>query len=195
MQTRLRNLKLANLHKYFTHASAESLWRLIKNSSNPDSYTQTEVTTACKSCPTCQVHKRSIPKKMTSLPQSTAFNQVVSIDLKCHSDGTYVLWLVDDATRLIAGQVITKKQLETIIAALDTAWITGHGKGPSLPEKYFLADNGREFVNEKLLDLMQAAGITLKTTASYLPTMNGMNERNHGVADKMWRSSAMMTPT
>ena len=40
-QTRPRNQKLAKLHKYFTHASAESLWRLIKNSSNPDSYTQT----------------------------------------------------------------------------------------------------------------------------------------------------------
>jgi len=177
LQTRPRNLKLAKLHKYFAHASAVSLWRLIKNSSNPESYTQTEVATVCESCPICQVHKRSIPKKKTSLPQSTAFNQVVSIDLKCHSDGTYVLWLVDDATRLIASQVITNKQPETIIAALDTAWITGHGKGPGLPEKYFLADNGREFVSEKLLDLMQAAGITLKTTASYSPTMNGMNER------------------
>jgi transposase InsO family protein len=184
-QTKPRNQKLAKLHKYFAHASAESLWRLIKNSSNPDAYTQTEVATACDKCPTCQVHKRRMPKKKTSLPRSTAFNQVVCIDLKCHSDGSYVLWIVDDATRLIAGHVIKNKQPETIISALDTAWITGHGKGPGLPEKYFLADNGREFVNEKLLDLMQAAGITLKTTASYSPTMNGMNERNHGVADKI----------
>jgi len=184
-QTKPRNLKLAKLHKYFAHASAESLWRLIKNSSNPDVYTQTEVATVCEKCPTCQMHKRSMPKKKTSLPRSTAFNQVVCIDLKCHSDGSYVLWIIDDATRLIAGHVITNKQPETIISALDTAWITGHGKGPGLPEKYFLADNGREFVNEKLLDLMQAAGITVKTTASYSPTMNGMNERNHGVADKI----------
>jgi len=40
-------------------------------------------------------------------------------------------------------------------------------------------------VNEKLLDLMQATGITLKTTASYSPTMNGMNERNHAIADNI----------
>ncbi len=146
-QTRPRGVKLAKLHKYFAHASAESLWRLIKNSSNPDSYTQVEVATICESCPTCQVHKRKMPKKKTSLPRSTAFNQVVCIDLKCHSDGSYVLWLVDDATRLIAGHVIHSKQPKAIIAALDTAWITGHGKGPGLPEKYFLADNGREFVN------------------------------------------------
>jgi hypothetical protein len=38
-QTKPRNQKLAKLHKYFAHASAESLWRLIKNSSNPDAYT------------------------------------------------------------------------------------------------------------------------------------------------------------
>ncbi len=31
-QTKPRNQKLAKLHKYFAHASAESLWRLIKNS-------------------------------------------------------------------------------------------------------------------------------------------------------------------
>ena len=184
-QNRPRHLKLAKLHKYFAHASAESLWRLIKHSSNPDSFTQTKVATTCESCPTCQVHRKNMPRKKTSLPRSTAFNQVVSIDLKCHGDGTYVLWLVDDATRLIAGQAISNKQPETIMTAIYTAWIMGHGKGPGLPEKYFLADNGREFVNEKLLDLLQAAGISLKTTASYSPTMNGMNERNHAIADKI----------
>ena len=62
-------------------------------------------------------------------------------------------------------------------------WINGDGAGPGMPEKYFYTDNGREFVNETMLDLLDAHDIHLKTTAAYTPNQNGLNERNHGLAD------------
>jgi len=64
-------------------------------------------------------------KKKTSLSRSTAFNQVVMMDLKCNDDGTYILWLVDDATIMIRGQVVNNKNPETIIDTLEKAWVNG----------------------------------------------------------------------
>jgi hypothetical protein len=77
------------------------------------------------------------------------------------------------------------KTPESVIDALEKTWVNGHGIGPGLPEKYFMCDNGGEFVNEKMMHMAQAAGISIKTTGSFSPAQNGMNERNHGVADLM----------
>ncbi len=77
--------------------------------------------------------------------EKPGFNQVVTMDLKVHSTSEYVLWCVDDATRLIRGEVIKDKRPETILNALERAWIIGRGLGPGLPEKYFFSDNGGEF--------------------------------------------------
>ena len=107
------------------------------------------------------------------------------MDLKCNSDGTYILWLVDDATRMIRGQVVKDKLPDTIIDALETAWINGRGIGPGMPEKYFFCDNGGEFINDKMMSLAHRAGINIKKTSSYSPQQNGLNKRNHGVADIM----------
>jgi transposase InsO family protein len=107
------------------------------------------------------------------------------MDLKCFGDRTYILWMVDNATRLIRGQVIQDKEPDTIIAAIHKIWINRYGLGPGLPSKAFYSDNGGEFVNQKLLNLCQAQGITLKTTSSYSPQQNGLNERNHGLVDIM----------
>ena len=52
-----------------------------------------------------------------------------------------------------------------------------------MPEKYFFSDNGGEFVNETMLNFLQQAGIRLKTTGSFSPQQNGVNERNHSSAD------------
>jgi len=192
-----RRAKLMKLHKYFGHCSGDSLWRVIKYSSNKNEYTVAEVKEICDNCNICQYSKRKMPRKKTSLPRSTAFNQVVTMDLKVHGDGTYVLWLVDDATKLIRGEVIFDKTPETVIRALEKTWINGHGIGPGLPEKYFFCDNGREFINEKMMEMAQAAGIGIKSTGSYSPDQNGLNERNHGLADiiveKLRRESPNMS--
>jgi transposase InsO family protein len=177
--------KIRKLHKYFGHTSGDGLWRVIRRSSNPEGYTKAEVEKICEECQNCQLSKRKTRRKKTSLPRSTAFNQVVTMDLKVHGDGTYILWMCDDATRLIKGEVINNKEPDTIIAAIDRMWITGHGMGPGMPEKYFLTDNGGEFLNTRLLNLCQEQGITLKKTGSYSPQQNGLNERNHGVTDLM----------
>ena len=66
---------------------------------------------------------------------------------------------------------------------MDKMWINGDGAGPGMPEKGFYTDNGREFLNETTLNLLDAYDVTLKTTAAYTSNQNGLNERNHGLAD------------
>ena len=62
---------------------------------------------------------RKVNKKRVGLLKATTFNEVVSIDLKVHSESTYVLWCVDKTTKLIRGKVIHDKTPDTIIKALD----------------------------------------------------------------------------
>ena len=79
--------------------------------------------------------------------------------------------------------MLANKRPETVIAAMHKLWINGEGAGPGIPEKYFYTDNGREFVNETMSDMLDALDIKLMTTAAYTPNQNGLNERNHGLAD------------
>ena len=137
-----REEKITKLNKYFGHTSGDGLGREIRKSSNPKAYTKAEIEKICKQCQICQLSSRNPCKKKTSLPRSTAFNQVVTMDLKVCGDGTYILWMCDDATRLIRGQVIKNKEPDTIIDGMDKIWINGYGMGPGRPEKYFMTDNG-----------------------------------------------------
>ena len=110
---------LVKLHRYFGHVSPESLYRILKASSAKEKFTEAEIRKVNDICITCNTNKRKMNKKKTSLPRTTGFNQVVTIDLKVHSTSEYVLWCVDDASRLIRGEVVKDKRPETILDALE----------------------------------------------------------------------------
>ena len=175
--------QIEKLHHYFGHVSAESLLRILKASSRRDEFEPKDIKKVIEDCRACKMTKRKVNRKKTALPKATGFNQVVSLDLKFHGDSTYVLWAVDEATKLIRGEVIHDKTPETMMKALDDIWITGRGLGPGMPERGFFSDNGTEFLNDKFKTLLQAHGIGLRTTSTFSPQQNGVNERNHGTAD------------
>jgi len=54
-----RKQQLTKLHKYFSHASAESLWRVIKNSSNKEEYKLAELQEIFENCDVCNHSKRT----------------------------------------------------------------------------------------------------------------------------------------
>jgi len=97
------------------------LYRILKASTVKDKFTEAEIRQINDDCHTCGTNKRKMSKKKTSLPRASGFNQVVTMDLKVHSTTEYVLWLVDDATRLIRGEVVKDKRLETILNAIERA--------------------------------------------------------------------------
>ena len=178
---------LAHLHKYFGHPSAESLYRLIKYSSMKS--TTAEIQKIVDDCTVCMKKRTKQPRKKVGFHKATAFNQVVSMDLKVHAN-CYILWMVDEARRFIRRQVLQNKRPETIIAAMSKLWINGDGAGPGMPEKHFYTDNRREFVNETMLDLLDTYDITLRTTAAYTAKPKRLERvepragrHSHGITD------------
>ena len=53
----------------------------------------------------------------------------------------------------------------------------------SFPSHGFFADNGSEFLNIKLDELISKLGLSVKFGLAYSPWSNGLNERNHASAD------------
>ena len=47
--------------------------------------------------------------------------------------------------------------------------------------KYFLTDNGGEFVNHEFVDLAEKFNINLRTTAAESAWSNGLCERHNGI--------------
>ena len=70
----------------------------------------------------------------------------------------YVLWVNDSFTRFIQGRLILNKKEDTIIN------IVNDGKciNVRFPSVGFFTDNGGEFANIKLDELMNKLGLTVK---------------------------------
>ena len=108
-------------------------------------------------CKVCQKFEKSIARPRVTLPKSTSFNEIVTLDLK-EFGSKYVLWMVDSFTRFIQGKLISNKKAETIIDALTDSWCMNVG----FPTHGFFADNGKEFANVKLDELTSKLGLTVK---------------------------------
>ncbi len=78
-QQTLTQQQLIKLHKYFDHASADSLWGVIKNSSNKEEYKLAELQEIYENCDVCNHSKRKMFKKKTSLPRSTGFRCALAL--------------------------------------------------------------------------------------------------------------------
>ena len=63
-----------------------------------------------------------------------------------------ILYLHDEFSKLIKGQVINDKTKESIIKGIEKKWIIGGGAGPGHPSKGFFSDNGGEFLNDEFAE-------------------------------------------
>ena len=74
-----------------------------------------------ETCKVCQKFEKSVARPRVTLPKSTSFNEVVTLDLK-EFGSKYILWMVDSFTRFIQGKLISKKKAETIIDTVNITW-------------------------------------------------------------------------
>ena len=136
-----------------------------------------------------QKYKRTPSRPKFGLPKVGDVNEVVSMDLKIFKKSNKkeigILYIHDEFSKLIKGQVINDKTKETIIKGIEKKWIIGGEAGPGHPSKGFFSDNGGEFLNDNLVEFAEALGITVKMTAASSPWMNGSCERAHATVDKM----------
>ena len=79
----------------------------------------------------------NIARPRVTLPKSTSFNEVVTLDLK-EFGSKYVLWMIDSFSRFMVGISLTNKRADTIMQAIMDSWCMNVG----FPSHGFFADNG-----------------------------------------------------
>ena len=109
----------------------------------------TRIKRVVNDCKICQKFMKSVCKPRVTLPKSTDFNQVVTMDLK-QMGNKYILQIICSFTKFMQGKVIPNKKLDTIFDAMNAAWNYTVG----FPSTGYFADNGGEFSNIKMDQLV-----------------------------------------
>ena len=105
---------------------------------------------------------------------------LVAMDLKIRTtNGKDILYILDHATSFILATLINNKKPETIAAAVNRVWYA-HGM-PFI--KCVLSDNGKEFTEAPMIQMMEMLNIKHEVTAAYTPQQNGGIERIHAIVD------------
>ena len=174
------------LHLVFGHPTSERLTRTVVMGLKGQD--QSKVKSLCvaiekytNSCQRCKDAAQPKPKPKVSLPLANNFNDVLAFDLTFWNDPllnktVIIAHFIDLATRLSAASVISSKDPNLVINALVKSWLNVFGA----PNKAF-TDNGGEFANAKLIELMEHLGIEFKATAAESSFSNGINERHHAI--------------
>ena len=181
--------EVLKLHKYFAHRNGQKLWQNLFQPAGKFTGKKRLIMEFLESCQVCRKYRRTPGRPKVGLPKASDVNEVVSMDLKILKKSGKkeigILYLHDEFSKLIKGQVINDKNSETIIKGIEKKWIVGGGAGPGHPSRGFFSDNGGEFLNDQLVDFAGALGISIKMTAASSPWMNGSCERNHATVDCM----------
>merc|ERR1712115_17073 len=170
--------KIKKVHEVNNHKSADQLIIHYKRVGLIGPETTKLIKQVVKDCKICQKFSRSLAKPKIALPIASSFNEIVTLDLKQFGD-EYVLWCICAFTRFIQGRLLKNKKAETVINAIEECWNLPFG----IPTLGYYADNGREFKNVKMDELVSKLGISISYGPAYSPWSNGINERNHASCD------------
>ena len=168
--------KATKLHMQFCHPPSDRLIDLIKKSGTNDDRIFDAIRNVTSQCDVCIRNRRAPLRPAVGLPLATQFNETVALDLKSRGSDGYILHMVDHLTRYSAACLIKNKKRETIIKGIMDHWIIVFGS-----PKYFLTDNGGEFVNADFIDFAEKFNISLRTTAAESAWSNGLCERHNGI--------------
>merc|ERR1712002_1394481 len=178
-EEKLQTIKaIKKVHEVNNHKSAEQLIKHYKTANLIGPNTIKTIKEVVQDCRICQKFSKSMVKPKIALPVATSFNEIVTLDLKQFRD-KYVLWCVDSCTRFIQGKMLLDKQADTVINAINDCWNLPFG----IPSVGYYTDNGTEFKNIKMEELISKLGISISYGPAYSPWSNGINERNHASVD------------
>ena len=97
-----------------------------------------------ETCDVCTRFKKTPPRPRVAMPKAHTTN----VDLKEKRYlKKYILYICDEFSGYMMGEVIKDKHPETVIKALNKRWVRN---GPGIPSKGIFADNGGEFKNPDL---------------------------------------------
>ena len=88
------------------------------------------------------------------------------------------------------GCFVPNKEAATITESIVHHWVQIFGRMETLH-----SDRGREFLNEELTRICEYLDVKCSATAAYSPNMNGCNERNHAIVDRMMEKMLFTDPS
>ena len=174
---------LKRMHAGLGHPSQETFERMLRNDGSFNKNVHFILNKLYEKCMTCLKHKKSKSIPKVAPPMSQDVNDTITLDLKLYPKlGKNILYIIDDFSRYVTAVVIPDKKGETIVREFLDKWVYGTPYGPC---KQLHTDNGGEFVNQEMKQMVEALGIKHVTTGAYSPFSNGLNERNHHTVDIM----------
>ena len=151
------------MHRQLGHPSSTALIKVLKaGGALPDVIGL--VDQVCSKCQTCKAVSRPMQRLVASLPKGRHFWDLLRGDLLHLEDDFYLCHFVDDATRLSVGGIMRGKSPEDVIEVLMDTVLTR----PSAPRR-ILFDNGGEFINEKVQEVLEGYGVEICSTPSHAP--------------------------
>ena len=169
---------IRKVHEVTNHKSAEQLIISYRNAGIIGPETVKTIRQVVKDFKICQKFGRSMVRPKVALPRATSINEILTLDLK-QFGSKYVLWCIDAFTRFVQGKLLNNKRAETIVNAVNESWNLAFG----IPGIGYYADNGTEFKNIKIDELVSKLGISISYGPAYSPWSNGINERNNASCD------------
>ena len=103
------------VHKVHGNKSENNLLHAYKSADLLTTELKKTITRVVNDCKVCKKFKKTTPRPKSSLPKSSDFNQVVTLDLKKCQD-KYILWIICSFTRYMQGCLIPNKEAETIFS-------------------------------------------------------------------------------
>ena len=102
------------VYKVIRHKGKDQLMQAYRNAGWMSPEMMNIIERVVNDCKVCQKFQKSIARPRVTLPKTTSFNEVVTLDLK--EFGTkYVLWMVDSFSRFMVDRLLTYKRADTII--------------------------------------------------------------------------------
>ena len=138
----------------------------------------TKYTVACETCNKCAKHK---PAPKVCLPMATRFDEVLAFDITYWNDPIknqthLILHPIDLATRLSQAVILKSKDPKHVLDKLVSCWFNVFGA-----PKTVYSDNGGEFANQEMVELIENMGVNYKATAAQASFSNGINERHNAI--------------
>ena len=172
---------LEKIHKQFGHRPKRVFVNLLKDAGKWQSHFSELLDQIIGKCEGCILRKRNPDRPSVALPRAEDFNEILTMDLKIWK-GKNILYLIDMFTRYTIATIIPRKYPGEVIDAVMKHWVKHYG----IPGK-IMTDNGGEFTGEEMRAVTSYLNVHKDTTAAEAPWMNGVNERNHALADNILR--------
>ena len=176
---------IQRLHLGTGHMSAEKMWLLLKTAGASEPKVADIVREVVDECEACALSGRKPSRPVTGGLWSTSFNHIAGMDLcnvEFRGKSQTVFHMVDLFSRFSFGKRILDKSARSICSSL-FGWKEVTGRLPAIA----FTDNGREFNNELVYEMMGLNDTQLWTSSPYSPFQNGIVERRNGYLKEVFR--------